>query len=83
MIDDVAEVHQFGHQLRVGDGVDVIAELRMDLEMLDIGDGAGGEIVDDADFVAQGEVPLGEMRPDEASPTRDQHLHRLSSASLE
>ena len=47
----------------------------MDLEMLNVGDRAGGEVIHDADFIAQVEVALGKMRSDESSSTRDEHLH--------
>src|ERR1022692_534428 len=75
MINDIGEVHEFGHQLCVGDGVNVVGKFRMNLEMLNISDRAGGEVVDDADFIAQVEMSLGEMRPDEARPSGNQHLH--------
>ena len=69
--------------MRVGDAVDVIAELRMNLEMLNVGDGASGEIVDDVDVVAHGEVPFGEMRADKARSSRDEDLHCDFLASLD
>ena len=66
MVDNIAEVDQFRHQMGIGDTINVIGELRMDLEMLDIGDGTGREIVDDVHFVAQIEVPLSKVRADKA-----------------
>ena len=46
----------------------------MNLEVLNVGDGAGGEIVDDVDLVAQIEMPFGKVRADETGSPGDEDL---------
>ena len=60
--------------MSVGDAIDVVGELRVDLEMLNIGDGTGREIVDYIYLVAQIEVPFGKVRADETGPPGNEDL---------
>src|SRR5439155_4997185 len=64
-----------GHRL-VHYAVDRVVESLVGLEVLDVLDGAGGEVVQQVDGVAAGEQGLGEMRPYEARAAGDQSLHR-------
>jgi hypothetical protein len=47
--------------------------------MLDVLDAAGGEVVDDADFIAALEVRLGQVGADESGASSDQKPQRESS----
>ena len=69
--------------MSVGDTIDVIDKLGMELEVLDVGDGASGEIVDDVDLVAQGEVPFGKMGADKSGASGDENLQYFPPKPLE
>ena len=69
--DDVALVDQLGHDGLVVYAVDGVVEARVRLEVRDVFDAAGREVVEDVDLVAALEVGVGEVRADEARPARD------------
>ena len=70
MEDDVAAIDQLGQQRLVRDGVDGVVELGVRLEVRDVVDRAGGQVVEDEDLVAAIEQRFGQMRPDEIPPRR-------------
>ena len=57
------------------DGLDLVVEARVRLEVLDVLDAARGEVVDDVHLVAARDVRVGQMRADESRPAGDQHFH--------
>jgi hypothetical protein len=58
----------------VDDAINVIGELGMDFEMLNVGDRAGGEIVDYIYLVAKIEVPLSKVRADKTGSPGNEDL---------
>jgi hypothetical protein len=46
--------------------------------VLYVGDGTGGEIVDNVDLVAVAKMPFGKMRTDESCTSGDEDLHSAS-----
>jgi hypothetical protein len=69
--------------MSVGDTIDVIDKLRMEFKVLNVGNGAGGEIVDYIDVIAKGEVPFREMRADESSSSGDKNLQNFPPKHLD
>src|SRR5262249_10279636 len=65
MADHVTAVYQLREHRLVVDAVDDQAESRVVLEVLDVVDFPGGEVVDDLDGVAPRQASVGEMRADE------------------
>src|SRR5262245_59022164 len=78
VIDHVAQVNEFGHQMIVRHRIQVIMEARQPLDPIDVLHGAGRKIVDDIYLVAAFEVPLGEVRSDESGSARYQYFHYYS-----
>jgi len=74
--DHVGAVDLFGEDGLVGDGVDAVMKALVGLEVLDIIDGAGGEVVDDVYGVAVAEEPFDEVTADEAGASGDEVFHR-------
>src|SRR6185503_2287379 len=79
-------VDQFGQKWFVGDRIDRVGEATAPLQMRDVVDRTGREVVEDAHLVAVVEEPFGEMRADEAGTAGDERLHArmcpLSNASI-
>jgi hypothetical protein len=69
--------------MSVGDAIDVIDKLRVEFQVLNVGDGTSGEIVDDVDLVAQGEVTFSKMRADESGSSGDENLQYLPPKHLD
>ena len=69
----VGGIDQFGGERLVEHGVDHVAELRLRLQMDDVVDRAGGEVVDHLDAMAGSEQRLGQMGADEAGAAGDEH----------
>ena len=72
---DVAPVDHLGEQRLVRHRVDDVREPRARLEVRDVVDRAGREVVDDGHLVAEVEQPFRQMRPDESGAARDERLH--------
>ncbi len=77
MDNDVGAVDQLRQDRRVADGIDGVLEPSICLEMLDVVDAAGREIVDDSDLVAAFQISLGQVRSDKPSSPRDQQTQTL------
>ena len=75
MVNEIGNVHEFGHQPYVGHRVNAVLEPGIILKALDVGHRAGGKIVNDVDFVAGGKVSFGKMRTDESRSSGDEDLH--------
>src|SRR5262245_60411689 len=78
VIDHVAQVNEFGHQMIVRHRIQVIMEARQSLDPIDVLHRAGRKIVNDIDLVAAFEVAFGEVRSDEAGSARNQYFHYYS-----
>ena len=76
MEDHVAPVDVLRENRLVHHGVDRVVKALSLLEMVDVLDRAGGEIVQRVYLVARVEERLGEMGADKAGTARDQHAHR-------
>ena len=72
---DVGGVDQLRGERLVEDGVDHVAEVRVRLQVVDVVDGAGGEVVDDLHVVTGVEQGLGQVGPDEAGAPGNQNSH--------
>lgn len=72
VVNGVAGVHQFGQHRLVGHRVDVVVKLRIVLEVADIVDAAGGEVVDDVNVFAPAQQLFGEMGTDETGAPGDE-----------
>ena len=81
MDDDVAAIDELGEHRLVRDGVDGVVELRVRLEVRDVVDRSGRQIVEREDFVAALEQRLGQMRADEARAARYQTHACISRSS--
>jgi len=64
--DYIGFIHQLGKQLPIGDGIEEIAEARVKLEMANIFNAAGGEIVQHDDIIAAMEKRFSQMGADES-----------------
>ena len=72
---DVAAIDQLREQRLVVHGVDEILEARPALQMADVVDRSGGQVVEDQHVVSLLEQRFGEMGSDEAGPACDQRSH--------
>jgi hypothetical protein len=79
MDDHVRAVDQLGQDRRVAHRFDRVVEAGVLFEVLDVLDASGGEVIDDADFVAALQICLGQMRADEAGASCDQKPQRKTS----
>ena len=75
MKNDVAAVDELREERLVLDRVDEVFESAAALEMRDVFDGAGRQVVEDEHLVAAIEQRLGEMRADEPGAAGDQRAH--------
>ena len=82
MKNHVALIDQFGSEGMIVNSVDRVMETRMTLEVLDVFDRAGGQIVDDVDFVATLNVSVAQMRSDKAGATCDEYSQISSLRKL-
>ena len=73
--DDVAAVDHLGQQRFVGHRVDGVREAGVALQMADVVDRAGGQVVEHRHFVAVAQQPFGEVRSDEPGASGDQGFH--------
>src|SRR5882724_5560045 len=71
MDDNVSAVDEFGDELAVFNGVEMIFHPVGRLEMADVFHAAGGEIVEQHDVIAAIQEPLSEMRADKAGTSGD------------
>jgi len=71
MNDEVALIDQLSRDRLVMNVFNCVVETRMILEVTNVFDAAGGQIVDDEDFVAALQVRVGKMRADKAGATSD------------
>jgi len=69
--DNVSAVDEFGDELAVFNGVEMIFHPVGRLEMADVFHAAGGEIVEQHDVIAAIEEPLSKMRADKAGTSGD------------
>ena len=69
--DDVGVVHEFGEQLTILDGVEVVGHALGGFEVADIFHAAGGKIVEQNNGVAALKKALGQMRADETGTAGD------------
>ena len=76
-------IDELGDQRLVEHAVDGVVEAAVALEVRDVVDAPGGQIVEDEDFVAALEQRLGEMRADEAGSASDQDAHGESVLNSE
>jgi hypothetical protein len=65
---DVVAIDQLGEQRLVGEGVDGVLEARIRLQMPDVADRAGREIVDDVDVVSGVQQRLRRWEPMKPAP---------------
>src|SRR5713226_8360070 len=72
MDDDIGIINEFGEQLAILDVVQVILHAFGRLEMADVFDAAGGEVVEQSDAVAAVEQSLREVRTNKAGAASDQ-----------
>src|SRR5262249_57005917 len=72
-----AAVEHLGEEGLVGDGVDRVVELRVRLEMGDVVDRPGGQVVEHEDLVAAVEQRLGEVRSHDPRTAGNEHTHRI------
>ena len=72
---DVAAIDQLREQRFVRDRVDRVGKTRAALEMGDVVDRSGRQVVEHDDLVPIVEQPLGEMRSDETGTAGDERLH--------
>ena len=70
--DGVALGDEAVHDHGVHDGVDDEGKGGLGDERLEVGEGAGGEVVDDGDGVAAGDEGFGEVGADEAGAAGDE-----------
>ena len=74
---DVGAVDELGEQRLVLDAVDRVVEAGLPLEVRDVVDRSGRQVVEDEDLVAALEERLAQVRPDESGSAGNQHTHRL------
>ena len=77
--DPVAAVDQLRHHRHVGARVDDVAEALLALQVPDVVDAAGRQIIDDADLVAALQQLVGQVRSDEPRAASDEITHVLRS----
>src|SRR5579885_1678439 len=77
MKDDVAAVDQLGEQRLVVDRVDEVLESRPPLQVRDVVDRSGRQVVEDQHVVSAREQSLRQMRTDEAGAAGDQRTHAV------
>jgi hypothetical protein len=68
-------VDQFGDERFIEDAVDGVVELLVTLEVRDVVDASGREIVENEDLVAHGKQRLGQVRANKAGAAGDQNPH--------
>jgi hypothetical protein len=72
---DVAPVDELGEERLVFDRVHEVLEARAALEVRDVVDRAGGQVVEDEDRVPLREQRFGQVGPDEPRAAGDQRTH--------
>ena len=77
--DDVASIDQLGEQSLVVDRVDEVLEPGPPLEMRDVVDRTGRQVVEDQDLVALREQGVGEVGADKPGSAGDQGTHATQS----
>src|SRR5262245_3487661 len=77
VIDRVAQIDQFGHQVLVRHRIRIVMEVRQPLDPLYVLHRAGRKVVNDVNFVAAFEMRFGKMRSDEPGAACDQYLHSI------
>ena len=84
MVDHVHTVHELGGHRGVLDAPDRVVEVRVPLEVLDVVDAAGGEVVEDVDLVTAKQTSIREMGADKSGAAGDQnaHLYEVSEGGL-
>jgi len=70
--DDIGVIHEFGEQLAILNAIQVILHALGGLEMTNVVDAAGGEIVQEHDVIAAVEQTFGKVRADETGPPSDE-----------
>ena len=75
MEDDVAAIDELGEQRLVVDRIDEVLEPLTSLQMGDVLDRAGRQVVEHQDLMAACEQRVGEVRPDESGATGDERAH--------
>src|SRR5207244_7122791 len=78
MKDHVAGIDQLGEHRLVLDRVDRVVKARVLLQMPDVFNAPGREIVDDEDVVAGREVRVGKVRTDETGTAGNENFQCLS-----
>ena len=73
--DDVRAIDELGEHRFVGDGVDRVVKFGVRLEMGDVVDRPGREVVEGVDLVAAREERLGQVRADEARAAGYEDAH--------
>jgi hypothetical protein len=73
--DDVTALHELGDERFVGDRADVMLEVGPSDQVLDVGEAAGRQVVEDDDVCTVREQPFGQMRADEPGASGDQDFH--------
>jgi hypothetical protein len=71
----VGAVHHLGDEMVVEDAVDGVVKPRTALEMRDVVERAGGQVVEDQHLVPGLEQRFGEMGSNEPRTTRNQDSH--------
>ena len=74
--DHVGAIDHLGDQGVVEDGIDRVMKAGAALEMGDVVDRAGGEVVEHEHFMPVAQQGLGQVRADKTSATRNQDSHR-------
>ncbi len=77
MKDGIGAVDHFGDEMVVEDGVDCVVEAGPALEMGDVVDRPGGQIVQDEHLVPCLEQGFSQMRADEPGAACNQNSHDL------
>src|SRR5207302_511765 len=75
VVDLVAAVDELGHQVMVGAGVDGVVEAIVGLEVPDVVDTSGRQIVDDVDLVTAAQKLLRQVRANESGAAGDEITH--------
>jgi len=77
VVDDIRLVDELGHERPVGTGLDDVVEARIRLEVANVEDGSGTQVVDDRDLVPKLKESLSEVRADKPGSPSNEVSHGL------